>query len=50
MGTEVNLELLKEIGLLSGEAEAAEPNDLVIAIEAESEDAVEEACRQAEET
>ena len=35
MGTEVNLGLLKEIGLLSGEAESAEPNDLVIAIEAE---------------
>jgi len=49
MGTEVNLGLLKEIGLLSGEAESARPNDLVIAIEAETGEAVEEACRIAEE-
>jgi FdrA protein len=49
MGTEVNLGLLKEIGLLSGEAESAEPNDLVIALEAETGDAAEEACRIAEE-
>jgi len=49
MGTEVNLGLLKEIGLLSGEAESAKPNDLVIAIEAETGDAAEEACRIAEE-
>jgi FdrA protein len=49
MGTEVNLGLLKEIGLLSGEAQSARPNDLVIAIEAETEDAAEEACRIAEE-
>ena len=49
MGTEVNLGLLKEIGLLSGEAESAKPNDLVIAIEAETGEAVEEACRIAEE-
>jgi len=49
MGTEVNLGLLKEIGLLSGEAESARPNDLVIAIEAETGSAAEEACRIAEE-
>lgn len=49
MGTEVNLGLLKEIGLLSGEAESAKPNDLVIAMEAETGDAAEEACRIAEE-
>jgi len=49
MGTEVNLGLLKEIGLLSGEVESAKPNDLVIAIEAETEEAAEEACRIAEE-
>jgi succinyl-CoA synthetase alpha subunit len=49
MGTEVNVGLLKEIGLLSEEAESIRPNDLVIAIEAESEEAVEEACRIAEE-
>ena len=49
MGTEVNLGLLKEIGLLSGEAESAKPNDLLIAIEAETGEAVEEACRIAEE-
>jgi FdrA protein len=49
MGTEVNLGLLKEIGLLSGEAKSAKPNDLVIAIEAETGEAAEEACRMAEE-
>jgi len=49
MGTEVNLGLMKEIGLLSGEAESAKPNDLVIAIEAESAETAEEACRIAEE-
>jgi FdrA protein len=49
MGTEVNLGLLKEIGLLSGEAESAGPNDLIIAIEGETWEAVEEACRTAEE-
>jgi succinyl-CoA synthetase alpha subunit len=50
MGTEVNLGLLKEIGLLSGQAESAKPNDLVIAISAETEDAAETASRVAEET
>ena len=49
MGTEVNLGLLKEIGLFSGETESAKPNDLVIAIEGETGEAVEEACRIAEE-
>ncbi len=49
MGTEVNLELLREIGLLSGEAESAKPNDLVLAVEAETEEAAEEACRMAQE-
>ena len=49
MGTEVNLALLKEIGLLSGEAESAMPNDLIIAMEAETGDAAEEGCRTAEE-
>jgi succinyl-CoA synthetase alpha subunit len=49
MGTEVNLGLLEAIGLLSGEAKSAKPNDLVIAIEAETGEAAEEACRSAEE-
>jgi FdrA protein len=49
MATEVNLGLLKEIGLLSGEAESAGPNDLIIAVQGESVDALEEACRKAQE-
>jgi FdrA protein len=49
MATEVNLGLLKEIGLLSGEAESAGPNDLIIAVQGETGGAVEEACRKAEE-
>ena len=49
MATEINLGLVKEIGLLSEEAESAKPNDLIIAIEAETGEAVEEACRIAEE-
>jgi len=50
MGTDVNLELLKGIGLFSGEAASAKPNDLVIALEGETPEALEEACRIAEET
>ena len=49
MGTEVNLALLREIGLLAGEGESARPNDLVIAVDALSGEAAEEACRIAEE-
>jgi FdrA protein len=49
MATEVNLALLKEIGLLSGEAESAGPNDLIIAVQGETREAVEEAFRKAEE-
>ena len=49
LGTEVNLLLLKEIGLLKGEAESGKPNDLVIAVEADTEETAEEACRIAEE-
>ena len=49
MGTDVNLTLLKEIGLFSGETASAKPNDLVIAIEGETPEAVAEACRIAEE-
>ncbi|MGE5841762.1 MAG: acyl-CoA synthetase FdrA [Deltaproteobacteria bacterium] len=49
MGTEVNLALLKEIGLLWEEAESARPNDLVIAVDAETRESAEEACRIAEE-
>ena len=50
MGTDVNLELLKGIGFFSGETALPKPNDLVIAIEGDPPEAVEEACRIAEET
>jgi FdrA protein len=49
MATEVNLGLLKGIGLLSREAESFGPNDLIIAVQGETVEAVEEACRKAEE-
>ncbi len=35
MGTDANKGILKEAGLLSPEAEAASPNDLVIAVSGE---------------
>lgn len=38
MGTPMNKELLQNIGLLQGELEEAGPNDLLIAIEAETEE------------
>lgn len=47
MGTEVNLGLLKEIGLSTPEAGLATPNDLIIAIEGENEEVVEKACQSA---
>ncbi len=47
MGTEMNLVLLKEIGLSTSEAEHATPNDLVIAIKAENEKVAEKAFESA---
>lgn len=47
MGTQMNLELLKEIGLLTLDTEGATPNDLIIAIEGENEEVVEKACQSA---
>jgi hypothetical protein len=47
MGTEANKGILKEVGLLTPEAEAAGPNDLVIVIQAGSEGAVGAALTQA---
>ncbi len=43
MATEVNVELLGEIGLSSDEVVAATPNDLIIAVEGESKEAITEA-------
>lgn len=43
MGTELNKDVLKEIGLLTEEAMNAGPNDLIIAIAAEDEDTIEKA-------
>lgn len=43
MGTGVNLELLKDMDLKSKEIDEAGPNDLIIALDAESEDALEAA-------
>ena len=49
MGTEGNKEILAHIDLLSTEAEAAKPDDLVIVVRAESAAAAEEAIGQVEE-
>ena len=46
MGTEVNLELLKDMGLYDDEVANATPNDLIIAIEGESEDVLEDAVQE----
>ncbi|HUX19899.1 MAG TPA: acyl-CoA synthetase FdrA [Spirochaetia bacterium] len=43
MGTEMNLELLGDLGFKSPALDAAGANDLIVAIEAEAEDVVEEA-------
>ena len=48
MGTELNKELLQNMGLLDGEMEKAAPNDLVIGILAESDDAIEGALAEIE--
>ncbi len=47
MGTEVNVELLRDMGLSSPEIESATPNDLIIALEGESEQIVTEAMESA---
>ncbi len=49
MATEQNKKLLREAGLLTDEAKSAAPNDLVIVIEAISEDAARSALAAAEE-
>jgi FdrA protein len=49
MGTEANLELLKSIGLSTPEAQNATPNDLVIAVEAQTDALVEQAFQTARE-
>lgn len=46
MGTEANKAILAEAGLLTGEAQAATPNDLLIAVSAESEPLAEEALQK----
>ena len=46
MGTEGNKEILAHIDLLSAEAKAAKPDDLVIVVRAESENAADEAIGQ----
>lgn len=48
MATELNKDLLEQVGLLTPEARAAGPGDLVVAVEAESEAALEAALEAAE--
>lgn len=48
LATEANLALLREAGLLTPEAQAAGPDDLVISVSGESEDAVAQALTLAE--
>ncbi len=48
MGTEANKRVLAEVGLLTGPVERAQPNDLVIVIEAEDDPAAEAALARAE--
>ena len=48
MGTEMNMELLREIQLFNLDVESATPNDLIIAVEGESEEVVENALRSAQ--
>jgi len=47
MGTEMNVELFKEIGFFNQDVEGVTPNDLIIAVEGESEEIVENALRSA---
>jgi FdrA protein len=48
MATELNRELLRDSGLLVGEAQAAGPNDLVVAVRAHDDDSAAEAIATAE--
>lgn len=48
MGTDLNKEFLRTVGLMTPEAEAASTNDLVIAVQAESEEAASEGVKRAE--
>lgn len=48
MGTEMNIDLLKSIGLSSPEVEGATANDLIIAVDAESEETADRACAAVE--
>jgi FdrA protein len=47
MATDVNLEILREIGLLEDQKRSASPNDLIIALEGKSEKALNQALRSA---
>ncbi len=47
MGTEVNTELLKGMGLFNSEIENSSPNDLIIAVEAETEEIADKAIQAA---
>ncbi len=47
MGTELNLELLSDMGYSSPALEQATPNDLIIAVEAESGQVIQEAVQSA---
>ena len=49
MGTEMNLDLLKEMGLSDRQVETATANDLIIAVEGETSEAAERAIRKANE-
>lgn len=49
MATDSNKQLLRDAGLLTGEIEAAGPNDLVVAVEAADEGAAEKAVQKARE-
>src|SRR2546427_4986535 len=48
MGTDANKELLRDAGLLTPEAEAARPDDLILAVRATSDEAAVEAVTAAE--
>jgi FdrA protein len=49
MGTESNKSLLKETALLTAEGEMAQPGDLVIAVEADSDELIEKAAKKVQE-
>ena len=49
MGSDMNKDIMRASGLLAPEGEAANPNDLVFAIQAETEELIEEALNMARE-